>query len=630
MRIPAAWLKRFAAPLALCGAVVALTQPVAAQTDRELVRLDRRLRNLIRSIDEIKWQNITIYKLEEEFASRLKRNMEAEDAGDVNSVEAICQTIADDPLSDCFNTILRLASSARTGNGRNYNAFKLLFAQNYGLDPDDLDDTELQKALATVLSVKARRESRPKEFYLVTSREKTPPRLIAMLGVNQNETTGEPMMVGNPWVGTELYRTLSTNGPDSTMYDELKGAVADNTGGVSNQMFVLRDLSKITIGARTMARASDLDADTYQYVLTSISTGRPLRSNYQAPAEVEDSLGGEDTQAGGMFSQGADPFADFLGGAKDNTNRVEGAEIPKTTETPYEMSVGTDVLVSIVNYKLNDKKKAPETEWGVELVNGFDQINYPSIWGGRLTLNALLENVKIGMVLPQYFLRMGDSTIASSGIGSSPQKIVDGYGIAMSGDFVAPLLDNSGLFNFFATYTFTDPQTDKMLLRTFNSSTPRGIVQPGEQGYLIRFAAQAYYSFGFFLDDQARHLFRLKVGGTVYGVDTYVRQQDTSAQVGEGVPDAVMAKLDSKTAGGIAGKIEYMKGGQKIPYGASIQYVDQSLLSDLWLQFIVSPTLDLKVGLKYFAPIFRGVDAHPWENDNIVVPSVNLKYHFGL
>jgi hypothetical protein len=621
MRILVPWLKRYALPLALCS-IAALSQSARAQTeDRETVRLDRRLGTLIRSIDDIKWQNITIYRLEDEYKQRLIKGMEAEDKGDIEYVESIGQTIAADPLPDFSETVRQLAQSAVTNRGKNFARFKAALAQKYSIDPDDLDETELQNALSRTLSVIAKRETRPKEFYLVTSREKNPPRLIALLGVKPNESTGNPMMTGNPWVGTELYKFLVSNGPDSTMYSELKQSVqVEGTPGLTNQMFVLRDLSQIALAPKTHARASYLEADKYQYVLTGISAGRPLRSDYAAPS---DSGAAEDASFGGfgVLDLG-------LGGAstKNANNKVQGAEIPKTTETPYEISVGTDVIASFVSYDLREKK-IPDPNWGIELRNGFDELNYPSIWGGRLTLDAILENIKIGAVLPQ--IRFGDSTIATSGIGSRPQAILGGYGIAMSGDFTAPLLDNSGLFNFYASYTFGEGKTDKTVLRTFAKRNGRfEVEQLGEVGYVIRYAAQAYYSFGFYLDDEARHLFRLKIGGTVYGVDTEVRQQDTTVvAVGETSTPTVFSKITSETVGGVSGKVEYMKGGQKIPYGASLQYQDQSLLSDIWLQFIINPRFDLKVGLKYFTPVFR--EPHAWENANYVVPSVSLKYHFG-
>ena len=53
------------------------------------------------------------------------------------------------------------------------------------------------------------------------------------------------------------------------------------------------------------------------------------------------------------------------------------------------------------------------------------------------------QGYHIGAVLPEF--RFGDSTIGTSGFGSSQQKIIGGYGIAISGDFAAPVLERKVL-----------------------------------------------------------------------------------------------------------------------------------------------------------------------------------------
>src|SRR5690606_10676549 len=161
-------------------------------------------------------------------------------------------------------------------------------------------------------------------------------------------------------------------------------------------------------------------------------------------------------------------------------------------------------------------------------------------------------------------------------------------------DFAAPMLNNSGLFNFYGSYTFSEANTDKIRLFE-NVGTP-------ELGYLIRYAFQAYYSFGFYADAAAKHLFRIKIGGTVYGVDAFSRQIDPDADPGTDVEElpTVLQEVWSRTRGGVSGKVEYMKGGQLVPWGAGVQYFDQSILANVWLQFAISRSLDLKLEGKYF------------------------------
>src|SRR4051794_19032118 len=99
MRIPVARLKSCRSLLLLCGGALALCQPLRAQSeDKELQRLDRRIGNLIRSIDEIKWQYISIYHLEDEFKSFLLKRQQAEDSLDLAQIDMVGQTLCDEPL----------------------------------------------------------------------------------------------------------------------------------------------------------------------------------------------------------------------------------------------------------------------------------------------------------------------------------------------------------------------------------------------------------------------------------------------------------------------------------------------------------------------------------------------------
>ncbi len=623
MKISIARLVRYAAIPLMWVTVQTLTQPLGAQTatdDRDVTRLNRRLRSLIRSIDDIKWSNITIYRLEDEFAQRLTKRMDLEDTEIIDQVNKTGETIGpEEPLANFFDAIRSIASQPRTNPIRNYDAFKRALAARYNVDPEDLEDAELKTAAGQVMTVISKRANRPKQFYLVTSRDRTNPRLISLLGVNVDELSGKINLSDNyVFVGSEVYNYLRANAPDTTMYGELKSAVNEGSSSLSNQMFVLRDLSEISLAPTTKVRASYLDEERFAYVLTSISEGRPLRGEAK---NTSDSAAAEDLDLGGGTL-----FADAS--AANNSGRMGKTEIPGTGEYPYEVSVGTDIIASFRAYNLLDRK-IPDPAWGVELRNNFDEINYPSIWGGRMTLNVLLENIRVGAVLPE--LRFGGNTVDSSGIGNRTQKILGGYGLAIGGDFTAPVLNNSGLFNFYGSYTFAEQKSDK--IRPFLYSDVAGGAQTGDEAYLIRYAFQAFYSFGFYLDAAATHLFRLKVGGTVYGADRFIREEDTlatadmaSGEVAE-VP-TVFTKTTTENIGGVTARLEYMKGGQRIPYGLGVQYFDQSVLANLWVQFVLGSRLDLKVEGKYFTPIFR--DPHPWEQQNLVVPTVSLKYHFGL
>ena len=601
----------------ISGGMIAVTASAQPDSDSEKARtrLDRQIGSLIRSIDDIVWSDIRIYKLESDFKTRLVTSMQTEDESDLERLKQIGEIIAPDPIPNFDQMALSIAASPAVQNSR---MFRLQLAQRLGLDPEfDIDEAEADRAYSIAATIIQNRRNRPKNFYLVTSSDPANPRLIALLGVDLE--SGRPSLTSFVKVGTQLYDYLTSNNTDSTMYSEMKDAVRENnTQMLSNQMFVLRDLANTVIVDRTTTRATRIDENENGWVMKSVSIGRPIREEWK-PADTSSGADGSD-----------DPWdldlGDLgLGGEEAGVDVVEGAAVPGAVEFPNEVVVGTDIIAGYYNYEM-DANQVKQTKWGVELLNNFDELNYPSIWGGRMTLNAILRNVKIGAVLPSP--RFGGETVAESGLFDKPQKILGGYGISFGGDFTAPMLNNSGLFNFHASYTFSEASTEAMVPGVFDIS-PTGDTNRrvgGEVAYLIRYAFQGFYSFGFYADNDAQHLFRLKLGGAVYGVDTYERQQYFGP--GEGIDTTIsLREVGGETRGGVAGRLEYMKGGTDIPYGAGFQYFDGSIQGNVWLQFVVGRALDLKLQGKYFTPLFR--DPRPWESNSLVIPSIEVKYHFG-
>jgi hypothetical protein len=604
MRTQIARLVKCVTLLGLWSIVIAFTSPLRAEpdTNKTKQRLSRGLASLSRAIDEIKWANVTIYKVQSDLKQRLIQPQRAASAKDSTEIEAHAITVdlGGEGLTNppFYSTVMRIVPRARTAE-----RFRELLAEQYGRQLDDIEPQESDLVYNLAQKIIAAQRSIPKDYFLITTRDRTTPLLIALVGFEDNPGGGFSLK-GSPQAGLDLYDYLKPL--DAALYDDLRSAVeTGDQSQLANQMFALRDLSEITIAPHTKTRATPIDEDAFEHVLLSISEGRPLR-----------------TQESSRIIN-----ANLL---VDPTLPKQAAAAPNAVEYPYEATVGTDIIASFTAYKLtNDTLPIPTPDWGVELRNNFDEINYPSIWGGRLTLNAILENIKIGAVLPQ--LRFGDSTIGTSGFGSNQQKIIGGYGIAVSGDFAAPVLQNSGLFNFYLSYSFGEANTDKIIL-TDTASLSAG--RFSEVGYLVRYAAQAYYSFGFYVDAQARHLFRLKIGGTAYGIDGFARSYDADAlatlPAGETAPTKLY-KTESFNMGSISGKVEYMKVGQAIPWGASVQYLDQSILAGIWIQFAITPRLDLKFDGKYFTPLDKEKRpiTHPWENPNLIVPAISLKYHFG-
>lgn len=601
----------------LLGILCAL--PVAAQpSEKDLLKRDRTIDQLIRSIDDIVWSNITIYEMKGDFKGELLSSMQAEDSLDYQELQRIGDVVAPEPLSGFSAAAVSVAR-----NARDFTRFQRALCGRYSeFDCEfDFDEELMSQAFNVAARVVQNERSRPKDFYLITSKGRENPRLIALVGID-NES-GRPVLTSFRKVGSQLYDFLESNN-NSAMYEELKEAVEDGSPELANQMFILRDLAQFELIDRTNALATYIDEDAYTFVLSSISAERPIRQPYEKPAS--DTGSAEEDEGGGFF----EGFGDDLFGEETSaqTTPTEGAAVPGAIEHKNEAVIGTDIVAAFYSYEMNDDKQVEGVDWGIELVNNFDQINYPSIWGGRLGLNALLRNIKIGAVLPQP--RFGGATIGESGIFDKPQKILGGYGAAFSGDFTFPVINNSGLFNFYASYTFGEAETENMALTVYPNADADDLGRPsqvGDRGYIIRYAFQGHYSFGFYADPAAQHLFRLKAGGTVYGVDEMERRQ--VFRTGDVNADTIpsLGKLSSTTHGGVSARIEYMRGGTEIPYGASLGYFDGSLLTSVWLQFIVSRSIDLKFQGKYFTPLFR--DARAWEQDGLIVPSLEVKYHFG-
>ncbi|MBS1911453.1 MAG: hypothetical protein JST22_05670 [Bacteroidetes bacterium] len=600
MRIQIARLVKSVTFLCLWGIVLAPTLPLRAEPDtvKTKQRLSRSLANLARQIDEIKWTNVTIYRLQDEFKQRLivpQMQMASKDSVEIEKHRVDILTDGTD-AENLYQNVMRIASTAA---GKDVQKFIEKLADNFSKQVDDVDPQVADQVLNLAKKIINDRKNIPKDYFLITSRDRSQPLLMALVGI-EDAPGGGFNLKGATWGGIDLYDNVKKLDP--TLYDEMREAVfTGNSPFLANQMFTLRDLAEIQIVPRSVGNTRYLDEDKYPYVLLSVSNGRPLRAQ-DSTRMIASNLNIDPTLPG-----------------KDGA-----AAMPNAYEYPYEISVGSDVLASFMAYKTtSDTLPFPDPDWGVELKTGFDEINIPSVWGGRMTLNAILENIKIGAVLPVF--RFGDSTIETSGIGSNRQRLLGGYGLAVSGDFSAPLLANSGLFNFYLSYTFSESNAKSIML---SGETTDPIA---ERGYIIRYATQLYYSFGFYADPGAKNLFRLKVGGTAYGVDTYTRRYDP--QDTNPAPDqraTILQKEKSETFGGISGKIEFMRTGQRTPWGIGLQYLDQSILGNVWIQFAVTPRLDLKIEGKYFTPLNpkERPETHPWENPSLMVPSASVKYHF--
>lgn len=245
--------------------------------------------------------------------------------------------------------------------------------------------------------------------------------------------------------------------------------------------------------------------------------------------------------------------------------------------------------------------------YGFELRYGLEDINYPSIWSERMSLNAVWSQARLGVILPTS----GWSSLSTS-LGSPRTMTNAGFGVNANVEVPIKLIAQSGVFNIAASYVFDDAvksdhqRFDQLVQRNFD--------------HLVRFHAQLQYTFAVRIDDY--NLVRMRLGGTAYQME---RWTDLDSVV-NGKPSKVFSKYDSEFIGGVSGKIEFMNTSWSTPLGASLQYFDESILINTWLQFQASQNLGFRIDANVFTPIFR--DARAWENDAVFMPSLRAILNF--
>lgn len=243
-------------------------------------------------------------------------------------------------------------------------------------------------------------------------------------------------------------------------------------------------------------------------------------------------------------------------------------------------------------------------KYGVELKYGLEDINYPSLWSERMSLNALWGSSRLGLVLPTS----GWSSLASS-FGNTQTMTHAGMGINGAFDFPIRVIDESGVFNLAGSYVFDDAVKSSHMV--YNAETF------AYEDYLVRYHATFQYSFALAIDKD--YLFRLRLGGTVYGMETWT-------QAYPGTDSTDYRNVKNTTVGGVSGRIEFMTTSWATPAGFTISYFDETILSTAWLQIPVVDRFALRLDARVFTPVFR--DPRPWENNAVVMPALRFIFNF--
>lgn len=253
--------------------------------------------------------------------------------------------------------------------------------------------------------------------------------------------------------------------------------------------------------------------------------------------------------------------------------------------------------------------------YGVELKYGISEINYPSLWSERMTLSAIWDRVKVGVILPTN----GWSSISEDWFKQTRRLTSGGFGVATEMDFPFKIIPKSGVFRGSVAYVFGDakPYNNKnMTLDNFE-------MHRDLSDYMIRFNGQLHYTFAITVDQD--YLFRFGIGGTVYTAEKWMNFIDSSNA--EGMKLGFRNEA-SKTVGGLSGRVDFMAKNIQTPYGASLQYFDEGLGMNLWLQIpIITNTFSVRLEANGYYKAFKD-NPRPWENRSVFIPMARFIVFF--
>lgn len=245
-------------------------------------------------------------------------------------------------------------------------------------------------------------------------------------------------------------------------------------------------------------------------------------------------------------------------------------------------------------------------KYGIELKYGLEDINYPSVWSNRLTLNAVWGAAHLGVVLPTT----GWSTL-SKDLGSPLTMTTGGMGINGSFDFPIRVISESGVFHVGASYVFSDAQkSDHQVL---NAETNLN------EDYLVRFHATMQYTFAIRIDET--FMFRMRLGGTAYTMESWSTVRGTGQDTA-----LTYRKVHNQTVGGLSGAIDFMATAWSTPVGFTLSYFDETILSKVWLQVPIMDQFAVRFDARIFTPVFR--DPRLWESNAVVMPALNFIFNF--
>lgn len=558
--------------------VVALgALPMVGQTDGAYVG---KFKNVLRSLSNYRYGDISVFRVEGQLFADLQRYLNPPPVDKTGSIDKLMKK---DP-----NLVDEIKRAVR----RTQIYDKIIEAlENAGYAPNDLADRDAQNVIQYYVDERQYQSELFTGGYLVTSkyqRGETGEDLVVVgfmkTRVKPAGNTVRDLRGVNPGDIITRYELTKLDPPPSS-----SKSYPDKMYGYLKDQVIQNNVTNVTLEAQgiddpdtrfvrpVFGNAVQINEDDVQQFI-KITNGIPV--SYYGPNEITLSA------------------ADLI-----SYRRYKPDPTPRIVTRTEKDSAGNDVEVEeeVITYN------ARLPLYGVEMRYGLEDINYPSVWSERLSVNAVWSQARLGVILPTN----GWSSLATS-FGNSRSMTNAGFGVNGNVEVPIKIIAESGVFNFAASYVFDD--ATKTSHQRFDTLAQRSF------DHLVRFHAQAQYTFAVKIDEY--NLFRLRLGGTAYSMERWADKDS----VVNGETKSFFRKYDSEFIGGISGRIEFMNTSWSTPLGASLQYFDEAVLGNVWLQLQASDNLGFRLDANIFTPVFR--DPRAWENSAVFMPSLRAILNF--
>ncbi|GEM_PF-5351749 len=267
-------------------------------------------------------------------------------------------------------------------------------------------------------------------------------------------------------------------------------------------------------------------------------------------------------------------------------------------------------------------------DYGVELLYGQNDFILPNFASNRLTLNVILGELKLGLILPADILGMNYKSLGfTKDLFSSNLRFANpGVGINGKVDINIPLIPKTEVFELSGGVQLANPTAVNYNDLNLNDAQIF-VASENNAEYNIRGNLQLHYTFGFSIDNN--YLFRFGIGGAYYDLDKWNFKvvRDTIDGTEESKVDYYFDK--SYSFGGVSAKIDFMSKAGKTPYGFNLQYLGGLILPKIWLQANISDDVNVKFETQgLLSPFKSSSDSEKWIPSNLFSGSIRFTYIF--